>query len=200
MDARTKARENYIVHVLNAGFNRSAQSFSQFVSRKVKVHTSQSILVRNNDDFSYITEEEGNLYVLTTQLIGDFSGKSYLILNEEECEEIFNGLHAGMSTNREQLKDALLLEIDNIISASVISELSNELQIELYGDVPILKKINARDLQDLIGSDGAVSETTSIVVTNTSFQFDNHDRVNPQFIWKLSTKIFDVIPKEKVSA
>jgi chemotaxis protein CheY-P-specific phosphatase CheC len=200
MDARTKARENYIVHVLNAGFNRSAQSFSQFVMRKVKVHTSQSILVRNNDDFSYITEEEGNLYVLTTQLIGDFSGKSYLILNEEECEEIFNGLHADMSDNREQLKDALLLEIDNIISASVIAELSNELQIELYGDVPILKRVNAKDLQDLIGTDGAVGESTSIVVTNTSFQFDNHDRVNPQFIWKLSTKIFDIIPKEKVSA
>jgi chemotaxis protein CheY-P-specific phosphatase CheC len=199
MDARVRNQENYIVHILTAGFNRSAQSFSKFVGKNVKVHMAQSI-ARHFHDFSYLREDAGELYVLTTQLIGDFSGKSYLVLTHEECEEIFNSLHAGLAVGREQVKNAFLLEIDNIISASVISELSNALEIELYGDVPVLKKIQAQDLEALISSDTVSGEMGRALIANTTFQFDNQERVHPRFIWKLSSKVFDVIPQQKISA
>lgn len=192
-------RENYIVHVMNKGFNRAAEAFSKFMNVPVKMMTSQSVLIRHDDDFAYVSEEEGNLYVLTTQIIGEFAGKSYLILNQDESEEIFRAAKSRKEDLSLELKEALLQEIDNIISASVIAELSNSLNVEIYGDVPMLKKMSAKELQDFISHPAEAGEPASVIFSNTSFQFNNREHINPQFIWRLSVKVFDIIPAEKIT-
>src|SRR4051812_21706168 len=128
------SRENFLIHVMNNGFDRAAASFSQLIKRPVKIINSQSILVRHDDDFSYISEETGELNILVTQVIGEFSGKSFLIFNTNESQEIFRTLNSAH--NNQTLNEAFLLEIDNIMSASVIAELSDAFGLEIYGDVP----------------------------------------------------------------
>lgn len=195
MDMRD--RENFLIHVMNSGFERAAVSFSQLVRKPVKITSSQSILVRHDSELSCISEEEGDLSILMTQIIGDISGKSFLIFNQEESNEIFRSLNFG-SQNKE-LNEAFLLEIDNIISASVISDLSNSLGIEVYGDVPQLIKIHSRDLQSFMQSEISKDEPSAMIFTNTTFSFQSHDKVHPQFIWKLSSKVFDMIPMAKTA-
>jgi chemotaxis protein CheY-P-specific phosphatase CheC len=123
-------QENYIIHALNNGFKRAADSFSQLMGKKVRITNAQSILIRHNNKFSYISEEEGELFILVTQVIGDISGKSYLVFSSEEVAEVSRSLKA--TNSKPELTEAFLLEIDNIISASVIADLSNALHIELY--------------------------------------------------------------------
>ncbi len=192
-----RSQENFLIHAMNIGFDKAAASFSQLIKRSVKIVHPQSILIHHKNDFSYVAEEQGELYVLTTQIIGSISGKSFLILNREECEEIFKDL--GTSVKNDMLREAFLLEIDNIISASVISELSNSLSLEIYGDVPKLHKINAAEIQDFLSREIQGGYSSSIIFSNTTFQFDR-DKVHPQFIWSLSNKIFEIIPSEKISA
>jgi chemotaxis protein CheY-P-specific phosphatase CheC len=196
MDLRS--RENFLLHVLNSGFEKAASSFSRFINQNVKIINPQSILVRHDDDFSYISEEHGDLYVLVTQIIGDVSGKSFLIISQEESHEIFCALNNSMSN--EALREAFLLEIDNIISASVIGEISNTLNLEIYGDVPRLSKIHSKDLQNFIGSEIAHDDPSSMIFSNTTFRFEKKDKVHPQFVWKLSNKVFEMIPATKISA
>ena len=131
-------------------------------------------------------------------MIGDISGKSYLIFNQEETEEVFRVLQTSVVNN--DLKDAFLKEIDNIISASVISELANALGIEIYGDVPHLAKVSGPELEDFIRTELNTHDSQSVIVCNASFQFENHEKVNPHFIWKLNSKIFDLIPIQKITA
>ncbi len=196
MDARD--RENFLIHLMNTGFEKAASSFSRLINKPVRIVNAQSILVRHADDFSYISEEHGDLYVLVTQIIGDISGKSFLVFSHEESQEIFKALNSSMSN--QALNEAFLMEIDNIISASVISEISNALDLEIYGDVPQLAKVHARDLQNFLSKEVVHDVSSSMIFSNTTFQFDRKDRVHPQFVWKLSSKIFDLIPEQKIIA
>lgn len=192
-----RSQENFLIHAMNIGFDKAALSFSQLIKRPVKIVHSQSILIHHKNDFSYVAEEQGELYVLTTHIIGSISGKSFLILSKEECEEIFSAL--GTSVKNDVLREAFLLEIDNIISASVISELANSLSLEIYGDVPKLYKVDARQIQDFLFHEIKGENSASVIFSNTTFQFDK-DKVHPQFIWSLSNKIFEINSFEKISA
>ena len=193
----TRDRDNFIIRIMNSGFDKAAISFSKFVNREVKIVNSQSLLVRH-DNFSYVSDEQGELYVLITQIIGEISGKSFLIFSQEESQEIFRTLNTSVSNDA--LKEAFLMEIDNIISASVIAEISNTLDIEIYGDVPQLLKLNAKDLQKFLAAEMQSEGTASIIFSNTTFQFGQKDKIHPQFIWKLSSKVFELISSDKITA
>lgn len=194
-----RKRENFILHVMSKGFERAADSFSKLVGRPVRMTNSTSVLVRHGEEFSCVSEESGQLMVLTTQLIGDISGKSFLIFSEEETEEIFKVVGKQVNSS---LSEAFMLEIDNIISASVISDLSNALNVEVYGDVPHLDQIHSDKLQDYLAADleSHNEDHYSMILCNTTFRFDHGDQIHPQFIWRISTKVFDVIPQEKLVA
>jgi len=189
-------QENYLIHVLNSGFERAAVSFSKLINRQVRIVNTQSLVLRHNDHFSYISEEQGDLHILVTQVIGDITGKSYLVFNRDECSEIFKALNSNPSV---ALQDAFLLEIDNIISASVIAELSNALELEVYGDVPQLIKIQGQDLREFMRKEISKDGPSSVIFSNALFQFDNRERVHPQFIWKMSSRIFEMIPVDKIT-
>lgn len=191
-----RARENFVIHVMNSGFTLAADSFSRFIGREVRLASSNSVLVRHDDDFSYISDEDGELYVLVTRIIGNLYGKSYLIFSKQECDDIFK--MAGKYTTP-QLKEAMLLEIDNIISASVISKLSDALKLNIYGDVPELMRMHSLDLQEFFSDDVTNHDPFSVIFTNTTFRFNHNREIHPQFIWKLSAKIFEQIPTEKLT-
>lgn len=189
MDFRTP--ESFLIHTMNSGFEKAASAFSKLIHRPVTIVSSQSIVQAAGNTFSYLPEERGELYVLITQLIGDVSGRSFLILNEEESKEIFKAIH--ITSGNPKLNEAFLLEIDNIISASVIAELSNQLKLEIYGDVPQLIKINAPDLHEFLRYETSTEDAASVIFSNTTFKFDGKEKIHPQFIWRLSNKIFELI-------
>ncbi len=194
-----KQRETFVVHMLNKGFENAAHSFSKIVNRNIKISTAQSLVIRHDSDFSYVSEESDEVYVMITQLMGDFSGKSYLIISREEADEIFKSVSSKKKFD-EQLHDAMLLEIDNILSASVISSISDSMKSVVYGDVPKLKKLNGDALHEFLNEQRDTHETFSIVYSIATFKFDTREKIHPQFIWKISSRIFDLIPDEAVAA
>jgi len=192
-----KSAEKFIIRILNKGFQRAAESFSKLIGKDVQISSSPALLVTPVSEHAFVSEENGELIVLTTQLMGDIMGKSYLILSEDESKEIFKTVGLQLS---DQLKEGFLLEIDNIISATVIAELSNELDLEVYGDVPRIFHINARELQDFMKNSMTSDEAASIIFSNTNFHFESGDHIHPQFIWRLSSKIFEIIPEGKLKS
>lgn len=190
----THDQEKYLVHAMNLGFSNAADSFSKLLRTTMKVVNSNSVLLAPSARYAFLSEEEGDLYVLVTKIIGEVTGKSFLILNESEAREIFSSLNGYKENN---LQEAFLLEIDNILSASVISKLAEAFQVEIYGDVPRLMKLNAKDLDELVHGDFDPRDPQNMVFSNVSFQFDAGDHIHPQFIWKISHKIFDLTPSAK---
>lgn len=193
-----REREKIIIHIMNQGFQRASDAFSSFIGKSVKITNTQSVLVRHANDFSCISDEDGEIIVLVTKLIGDLTGKSYLILNADETSEIVKITSQTFGFVSHQLNDALLMEIDNIISASVISELSNNLKLEVYGDVPMLKRMKAEELENFMEREVEGMDRSAMILSNTTFQFNVSERVHPQFLWKLSSKIFESVPEDRI--
>jgi chemotaxis protein CheC len=190
------SQDNFIIRVFNEGFQKAASSFSKMIDRDVKVLNAQPLLGRHSTDLSRLSEEYGDLYILITNVIGDVSGKSFLVLNHDEQLEIFKGIKSSITNHA--LKEAFLLEIDNIISASVIAELSNVLGVEIYGDIPHLFKVHSKDFKAFLSNQISGDEST-MIISNALFQFDQSEQIHPQFIWKLSSKVFDLIPSNGIT-
>jgi len=187
----TKSREEKLARIMSGGFERAARSFSNLINRKVKVTKCHSVLIQPNKSQAALAEESGQLYVLVTQIIGDVSGKSFLIFNEAESKEVFKAMNLRKSDDA--MNEAFLLEIDNIISASVIAELATALALEVYGDVPELNRLPAQDLNSFIIAEAGDDIHSTLIFCNATFQFDERDSIHPQFVWNLSSRIFDAI-------
>ncbi len=94
-----------------------------------------------------------DLYVLTTEVKGSLKGKSYLLLNSDEASWVTHRMkvqQAGSSEPLTSLQKAALLELDNILSATAITQIADQLGVFCYGDVPGLQKMNPAQLQGLL--------------------------------------------------
>lgn len=191
--------ERLFVQVMNNGFLRAASSFSKLVNKNVRIVNTQSMLVRNDDDLTLVTREEdgSDLNILVTQIIGEISGKSFLIFTHDETQEILKAMNT--LTMNEKLKEAFLLEIDNIISASVIAQLANQLNLKVYGGVPHLVKVPSAGLTEFMRGEVSDDELSRLIFCNTTFQFDGGESIHPQFVWKVSTNIFSKVPTVKLT-
>jgi chemotaxis protein CheY-P-specific phosphatase CheC len=79
-----------------------------------------------------------------------------------------------------EMSDGILLEVDNIISASVITQFSNILKHKIYGGVPNIKKLNSEQLNQYIK--GKLEEDMFVINFNTHF-VSSYLNFSPQFLW-----------------
>lgn len=174
-----------ISSLITKGLERAAQSFSVLMRQPVQIKSSNLAIVTRPDDFS-LFDEEGELTVLVTNVIGGISGKSFLIFNAHERREILNHLPDKLGS---AYHEAFLLEIDNIISASVIAAFSEALQIEAYGDVPQLRQMPASELKAFIHEETQNYAAGKMVSCSSYFTFSAGHEVHPQFIWKIRSDV-----------
>ena len=134
-------------------------------------------------------DEKRNI-LLTTEIFGDITGKSYLFLSEHE----FSVLTATIPNNpgsKINLKDEFIKELDNIVSASVITKLANSLNTKMYGDIPILIDGVSCKIEDLIFDD--FSENAGEVYINSiHFALESNPTIRPFFIWVIESDALEV--------
>ena len=87
------------------------------------------------------------------------------------------------------MTDAILLEIDNIITASVVTQFANILQLKLYGGVPQLDILPQNVLNPFLNENNK-KDHFNIIYFNSHF-ITNHLDINPEFIWLLDDKFFE---------
>jgi hypothetical protein len=128
------------------------------------------------------------------------SGKSYLLFDQEQAEYIHEvGLPKGIEgEKRKMLEDAILLEIDNMLAAAVITEFSNLMSITMYGGVPAMQKMNEEAVNNLIKKDlkefvDNESEKYYIIKTNLTYILSKNSKIKPQFVWIFSEVFINAI-------
>src|SRR5207253_956856 len=89
-----------------------------------------------------------------------------------------------------EMSDAIMLEVDNIISASVITEFSNILNNKIYGGVPELKKMNLEEINTYVGNN--FSKDLYIINFKTRFSSGQMD-FNPEFVWLFDNTFFQSV-------
>ncbi|HSZ25325.1 MAG TPA: hypothetical protein VK766_06400 [Cytophagaceae bacterium] len=182
--------------IINIGLSKAADSLSFFLKEKVLIQLLE--LKINSENYSSLSFKNNlqKSYLLTTNIKGDIGGKAYLVLSESEVEKVIEvNLSDSIKNNlveKEKMTDAILLELDNIITASVITQFANILQIKLYGDVPLLDVLEQNLLNPFLQENN--KDDFKVIYFNSRFITENLD-INPEFIWLMDNNFFNGVKK-----
>ncbi|PIB34950.1 hypothetical protein BFP72_05850 [Reichenbachiella sp. 5M10] len=127
----------------------------------------------------------GGYHILRTELIGELQGVCHLIFSAAEIEAINQisvpaSLLESSAAEAKLLSEGFLTELDNIVSASVITELSNGLDMDIFGHVPSLHIMDATELQSYLVADA--SQFNNVVHFKANFKGEELN-VCPEFTW-----------------
>ena len=180
--------------IINIGIAKAADSFSFFIKGKVMIRLLE-IKVNFENSFplsrKYLTSKN---YLLKTTIKGELKGEAYLLLNEQEAEKIVDAnLPDSIKNNpveKANMTEAFLLEIDNIITAAVITQFSNIFQRKIYGDVPSLNILEGDEINQFLSVNR--NKDLNVIYFNARFITENTE-INPEFIWLMDDTFFEEV-------
>lgn len=174
--------------LIQSAFLNSAAAFSKFINKKVTI---QAVVVDHSDKISVTTADENkSMYVLLSQLKGDLRGKCYLNFSPSQAKEFFRICLSPEYAKSDNMNAAILMELDNILTAAVVSIIANRLQINTFAYIPHLLRITTQQLAVLIAND--YEEDNLILHFKTIFKIDDVD-LSPEFIWIVEKKLINII-------
>lgn len=147
------------------------------------------------DPLHFSSKMGSKLHLIKTELKGQLTGSCFLILSEAEVNTINatclpKEILSDNSEESEMMKMAFLKEIDNMIAAAVVTEFSNILDLELFGDVPMAYLLEENEVKEHLAAEAA--NFKSIIHFKAIFHGKELD-IAPDFIWMFSDKFVDKI-------
>lgn len=91
-----------------------------------------------------------SFFVLSTEVNGEMNAHTLLIFNQENAQKIYKSLLPANVSKQKDMQEAILLEVDNIISAAVVSKFSDILNRHITGHVPYLHEKNLSETRVMI--------------------------------------------------
>lgn len=184
--------------IINRGLEKAAKSMAFFTKGEVTIQSTdvqiKPLFLLEGGLLNKSTDQE--LTVLTTKIQGEIDGVCYLIFSELEVNEILSvSLPASVLNDpakREGMQDAIMLEMDNIIAASVITELSNSLKNKMYGDVPKIQRTGTSGFSEIFES--AKKTYDHFLYFKSEFKTEGLN-INPDFIWLLDSNYLEEVKK-----
>ncbi|MGZ3862949.1 MAG: hypothetical protein ACXVPN_11100 [Bacteroidia bacterium] len=179
-----QAELNTAKEIISAGLSRAAESLSFFMKEKISLDEMDYSFNMDSGSSNYISKTGNNIHLLITEVIGELKGICCLIFSEAEAERLRQTALPPEIINNpsimQEMSDGILLEVDNIISASVITQFSNILKHKIHGGVPAIKKLSAAEVNEFIES--KLQKDMFVISFNTNF-VSSHIDFSPQFLW-----------------
>lgn len=180
--------------IISAGLVKSAESLSFFMNETITLKDFDAEKHLDNPPLELGKQDEENIHLLTTKVIGEMKGICCLIFSEEEADHLRKAALPQEILDSpemmEEMSDGIMLEVDNIISASVITQFSNLLKVKIHGGVPNLKKVTSKEMEEFIS--GEVNQELYLISFKTSFE-SSKVQFNPEFVWLFDNTFIESI-------
>lgn len=191
--------------IVHAGLLKAAESLSFFMKEAISLDNMDFTFNKSPEPADFCDKKGDNIHLLLTEVIGELKGICCLIFSEDEANKLRRiALPPEIIDNPQimsEMSDGILLEVDNIISASVITQFSNILKHKVYGGVPAIKKFDNGQLNQFIKE--KLEKNMFVINFNTHF-ISSHLDFSPQFLWLFdesfaeSIRKFSAMPKTPV--
>lgn len=187
----TDKEQDIANEVVNIAIAKAADMLSFFVKQKVMAEKSKISFEPFSEKTLFTSMNSERIVVLKTEVRGEFTGNCYLLFTQEQKEKVLRlTLPPLVYSNEKLLKEqgkAILLEMDNIISASVISQFANLLKLQMYGYVPRFNEIKAEDVNGFLYEENKSNSVLLRIKTKLSTE---NDKLEPEFVWFLDKDVF----------
>lgn len=170
--------------IINEAFNNSAKALQRFIGKKVETQTE----IWNVNNLKNPTVSANDNFVLISDIKGDLKGKCYLVFTHEEANKLFKNCLSNKYVDNETMQNAILLELDNILTAAVVTVFSDKLKINIYAYVPHLIKMSNAVLDQNLASDAKLSKL--VMNFRTTFKIEEIT-LSPTFFWAVESKFLE---------
>jgi chemotaxis protein CheY-P-specific phosphatase CheC len=176
--------------LMNLALANSAESFSQLAKNEIKLQSAEVQFKPIRYVLAENLNQEELQYVLASAIMGEMPAHSYLILKFADAANLSKACLPASTHHDTEMREAFLTEIANILTASVITQLSNFFKINIFGYVPLLKKLSFPKIKEMIMSEMDKDDISFYLKTN----FITPDlKIQPDFIWTFNHSFIDII-------
>lgn len=190
IDLLTSEEQHFANKLMSLALANSAAAFAQMANIEIKLQSAEVQIKPIDEDIkpSFSTEEK--LYALTSQVIGDVPAHSYLILKPADAAKLSMLCLPPNMQNNIEMQQALQIEIANILTASVVTQLSNFFKVKIFGYVPEFRKLTKKEVRQAIESE--MDQETVSFFLKTSFITPNL-QIEPDFIWTFNQIFVELV-------
>ncbi|AYA38821.1 hypothetical protein D3Y59_05935 [Hymenobacter oligotrophus] len=166
-----------IREILNIGLARAADSFAAIAQEKVLLEVPSLELVKPRDILKMVNKYQAQHVVVQSDIKGDFNGTTLMFFSGQHVQRLSRVClrqTVAETLNLSEMQESLLLEISNIITGALVTQLANILKAKIYGAPPRAPKGDlAHALDNLLLSHPQMQPLIFSVITQFSDQNSN---------------------------
>lgn len=136
----TELEKDIIKEILNIGLARAADSFATVARDQVLLKVPDLQLIQLQDLVQMVQKYQGSHTLIQSDIKGDFNGTTLMLFSAEHIDkltEVCLGDNFRFDGFLSEMQQSLLLEISNIITGALVTQLANILKTNLYGSPPV---------------------------------------------------------------
>jgi len=194
----TELERDVVREILNIGLARAADSFAVIAQEKVLLEVPSLDLVPGTGILDRVRDIEQNHVPVQSDIRGEFNGTTLMFfsgLHIQRLSKVCLRMNTPPSTQIDEMQESLLLEISNIITGALVTQLANILKAKIYGAPPIAPRGDiATSLHNLLLAQPLVQPLIFSVITQFSDK-DNSVELPLMLFFDRPTfeKILDII-------
>ena len=150
----TELERDIIREILNIGLARAADSFAVIAQERVLLEVPSIDLLMSNDILSKVREYQSRHVAIQSDIRGDFNGTTLMFFSGQHVQRLSRvclRMQTPETLEVNELQESLLLEISNIITGALVTQLANILKANIYGAPPVAPRGDiAESMQNLV--------------------------------------------------
>ena len=135
----TDLERDIIREILNIGLARAADSFAVVAQERVLLEVPNIDLLVSDDILARVRDYQANHVAIQSDIRGDFNGTTLMFFSGQHIQRLSRvclRMQTAESLDVNELQESLLLEISNIITGALVTQLANILKANIYGAPP----------------------------------------------------------------
>ena len=169
----TAVEKDILREILNIGLARAADSFALVAQGRVLLTIPDVLIVDVTEMLDLARNYGSQHFLVQSDIRGDFTGATLLAFSPEHIQrlsEVCLRVKAPASLELSEMQRSLLLEVSNIITGALVTQLANLLKVSVYGAPPTTPGTDlAASLHPLIAAGGSQLQPLVFTVM-TQFQ------------------------------
>ncbi|RYG40388.1 MAG: hypothetical protein EOO01_27455 [Chitinophagaceae bacterium] len=150
----SELEKDIIKELVNIGLARAADSFAIISKERVLLSVPDLRLIDANQIIEMMDMYKNTHVFIQSDIKGDFNGATLMLFSAghiDRLTEVCLGGIKNLGSSPRKMQESLLLEISNIITGALVTQLANILKCNIYGSPPKLPEDQiAESLKDLL--------------------------------------------------
>ncbi|MBR7951969.1 chemotaxis protein CheC [Microvirga sp. STR05] len=168
----TELERDVVREILNIGLARAADSFAVIAQEKVLLEVPSLDLMPGNGILDMVREIQQTNVAIQSDIRGEFNGTTLMFFSGQHIQRLSRvclRMDTPASTAIDEMQESLLLEISNIITGALVTQLANILKAKIYGAPPTAPRGDiANSLHNLLDAQPQVQPLIFSVITQFS--------------------------------